>query len=183
MQLCGSLSILWHCLSLGLEWKLTFSSPVAAAVFQICPIECSTLASVHGILQARILQWVAISYSRGPCQPVKWMQLYGNLNILWHCSSLELERKLTLSSPMATAEFSKFADILSTALSQHHLSHTQAHSYFTVECTFVFKLGCAQHSRKPSDWKDINLVRKESNTTEHRHSEESNLFPLCIASC
>ena len=26
VQLCGSLSILWHCLSLGLEWKLTFSS-------------------------------------------------------------------------------------------------------------------------------------------------------------
>ena len=26
MQLCGSLSILWHCLSLELEWKLTFSS-------------------------------------------------------------------------------------------------------------------------------------------------------------
>ena len=25
------LSILWHCLSLGLEWKLTFSSPVATA--------------------------------------------------------------------------------------------------------------------------------------------------------
>ena len=33
MQLCGSLSILWHCLSLGLEWKLTFSSPV---IFQSC---------------------------------------------------------------------------------------------------------------------------------------------------
>ena len=27
VQLCGSLNILWHCLSLGLEWKLTFSSP------------------------------------------------------------------------------------------------------------------------------------------------------------
>ena len=26
MQLCGSLDILWHCLSLGLEWKLTFST-------------------------------------------------------------------------------------------------------------------------------------------------------------
>ena len=26
VQLCGSLSILWHCLSLGLEWTLTFSS-------------------------------------------------------------------------------------------------------------------------------------------------------------
>ena len=33
LQLCGSLSILWHCLSLGLEWKLTFSSPVATAEF------------------------------------------------------------------------------------------------------------------------------------------------------
>ena len=33
MKLCGSLSILWHCLSLGLQWKLTFSSPVATAEF------------------------------------------------------------------------------------------------------------------------------------------------------
>ena len=26
VQLCGSLNIRWHCLSLGLEWKLTFSN-------------------------------------------------------------------------------------------------------------------------------------------------------------
>ena len=45
-QLCGSLSILWHCLSLGLEWKLTFSSPVAT-------VELSRLA---GILRAALLQ-------------------------------------------------------------------------------------------------------------------------------
>ena len=31
--MCGSFSILWHCLSLWLEWKLTFSSPVATAEF------------------------------------------------------------------------------------------------------------------------------------------------------
>ena len=36
--------------------------------------------------------------------------------------SLGLEWKLTFSSPMATAEFSKFAGILSAALSRHHLS-------------------------------------------------------------
>ena len=35
--------------------------------------------------------------------------------------SLGLEWKLTFSSPVATAEFSKFAGILSAALSQHHL--------------------------------------------------------------
>ena len=39
----------------------------------------------------------------------------------WHCPSLGLEWKLTFSSPVATAELSKFAGILSAALSQHHL--------------------------------------------------------------
>ena len=33
VQLCNSLNILWHYLSLGLEWKLTFSSLVAIAEF------------------------------------------------------------------------------------------------------------------------------------------------------
>ena len=50
------------------------------------------------------------------------MQLWSSLSILWHCLSLELEWKLTFSSPVPTAEFSKFADILSAALSQHHPS-------------------------------------------------------------
>ena len=49
------------------------------------------------------------------------MQLCGSLSILWHCLFLGLERKLTFSSPVATAEFSKYAGILSAALSQHHL--------------------------------------------------------------
>ena len=47
VQLCGSLSILWYCLSLGLEWKLTFSSPVGHCwIFQICwHSECSTFTA------------------------------------------------------------------------------------------------------------------------------------------
>ena len=46
VQLCSSVSILWQCLSLGLQWKLTFSSPVATAVFQICwHTECSTFTA------------------------------------------------------------------------------------------------------------------------------------------
>ena len=54
-------------------------------------------------------------------QHVRWVQLCGSLSILWHCLSLELEWKLTFSSPVATAEFSKFAGMLSAALSQHHI--------------------------------------------------------------
>ena len=49
------------------------------------------------------------------------MQLCGSLSILCHCLSLELERKLTFSRPVATAEFCKFAGIFNAALSQHHL--------------------------------------------------------------
>ena len=55
------------------------------------------------------------------CYHVRWVKLCGSLNILWYCLSLGLEWKLTFSSPVATAEFSKFAGIMSTALSQHHL--------------------------------------------------------------
>ena len=49
------------------------------------------------------------------------MQLFGSLSILWHCLSLGLEWKLTFSSPVASAESSKFAGVLSAAFSQHHL--------------------------------------------------------------
>ena len=49
------------------------------------------------------------------------LQVCGSLNILWHCLSLGLKWKLTFSSPVATAEFYKFAGILSAALYQHHL--------------------------------------------------------------
>ena len=50
---------------------------------------------------------------------MRWVQLCGSLSILRHCLSLGLEWKLTFSSPMATAEFSKFAGMLNAALSQH----------------------------------------------------------------
>ena len=33
MQLCGNFNILCHCLSLGMEWKLTFSSPMVTVSF------------------------------------------------------------------------------------------------------------------------------------------------------
>ena len=48
---------------------------------------------------------------------VRWVQLCGRLNILWHCLFLVLEWKLTFYRPVAT----QYAGILSAALSQHHL--------------------------------------------------------------
>ena len=40
------------------------------------PMDCSPPgSSVHGILQARILEWVAISFSRGSSRPRDWTQV------------------------------------------------------------------------------------------------------------
>ena len=40
------------------------------------PMDCSPPgSSVHGILQARVLEWVAISSSRGSSQPSNWTQI------------------------------------------------------------------------------------------------------------
>ena len=48
--------------------------------------------------------------------------VWHSFNILWDGLSLGLEWKLTFSSPVAPAEFSKFAGILSAALSEHFKS-------------------------------------------------------------
>ena len=46
--------------------------------------------------------------------------MYGNVNILWPFFGIGM--KTDFYSPVATAEFSKFAGILSAAISQHHPS-------------------------------------------------------------
>ena len=52
-----------------------FSHSLKVLLTQLCPILCDPVdcsppgSSVHGILHARILKWVAISYSRGSSQP------------------------------------------------------------------------------------------------------------------
>ena len=50
--------------------RLESESEVAQSSPTLCdPMDCSPPGSVHGILQARILEWVAISFSRESSQP------------------------------------------------------------------------------------------------------------------
>ena len=72
MQLCCSFSILWHCLSLGLEWKLTFSSPVATAEF-------SKFAGNHHQRYPKMRTWMHVLYSGGNSRKVQW----GNGEVRW----------------------------------------------------------------------------------------------------
>ena len=51
-------------------------------VAQSCPTLCDPMdhslpgSSIHGIFQARVLEWVAISFSRGSSQPRDWTQVF-----------------------------------------------------------------------------------------------------------
>ena len=56
-----------HAVSYGIESE----SEVAQSCPTLCdPVDCSSPgSSVRGIFQARILEWVAISFSRGSSQP------------------------------------------------------------------------------------------------------------------
>ena len=52
-------------------------------VAQSCPTLCDPMncslpgSSVHGIFQARVLEWIAISFSRGSSRPRVWTQVSG----------------------------------------------------------------------------------------------------------
>ena len=49
---------------------------VKVKVTQLCLTLCNPMDyTVHGKLQARILEWVAIPFSRGSSQPRDWTQV------------------------------------------------------------------------------------------------------------
>ena len=53
------------------ELKSLLKSEVAQSCLTLCnPMDCNLQrSSVHAIFQARVLEWVAISFSRGSSQP------------------------------------------------------------------------------------------------------------------
>ena len=85
----------------------------ACSVIQLCPTLCDPMdcsppgSSVHGILQARILEWVAIPFSRGSSWPrnqtwVSWVSCIG-MWILYHCATWETQL-VTIKSAMEETE-------------------------------------------------------------------------------
>ena len=72
----------------GMKKKKKVKVLVAQSCLTLCnPIDCSPPgSSVHGIVQARILEWVAIPFSRGSSQPRDQTQdswFAGRFFILW----------------------------------------------------------------------------------------------------
>ena len=55
-------------------WKKESESEVTQSCLTLCdPVDCSLPgSSIHGILQERVLEWVAISFCRGSSRPRVW---------------------------------------------------------------------------------------------------------------
>ena len=80
-------------------WKYHVMTNQCVLVIQLCPTLCDPMdysppgSSVHGILQARILEWVAISFSRGSsqhrCQTRVSCISYIGRWIHYHCTTWE----------------------------------------------------------------------------------------------
>ena len=76
----------------GLAADPSFSLDCAHLCPTLCnPMDCSPPgSSVHWILQARILEWVAVSFSRGSSQPSDQTHVfYIGRGILYHCATWE----------------------------------------------------------------------------------------------
>ena len=94
------------------DWNSHSIHKVKVKVVQSCPTLCNPVdctvsgASVHGILQARILEWVAVPFSRGSSQPRDGTQvscIAGGFFTLWTTKKKESEVAqscLTLCDPM-----------------------------------------------------------------------------------
>ena len=78
-------------LKISLSWGISHASNVKMLVARLClfviPLDCSPPgSSVHGILQVRTLEWVAISSSRGSSWPRDWTQvscIAGRFSTVW----------------------------------------------------------------------------------------------------
>ena len=66
-----------HSTVLWIPEKMWTKSEVAQSCPTLCnPMDCSLSgSSVHGIFQAKVLVWVAISFSRGSSRPRDWTQV------------------------------------------------------------------------------------------------------------
>ena len=89
------------------------SEKAKVLVAQLCPTVCDPMdfslpgSSVHGTLQAGILEWVAIPFSRGSSQPRDWTQVFCTTDIfstIWATREAHSSEIRVVQCQKATAE-------------------------------------------------------------------------------
>ena len=83
-QSCSSSSSLLHLSPFHPDYSQVSESAVTQSYLTLCdPMDCSPPgSSIHGILQARILEWVAISFSKS-VSPINSLNFPENISFLY----------------------------------------------------------------------------------------------------
>ena len=109
--------------------------------------------SVHGIFQARILEWVVISYSRRSSWPMDWICVccisYIGRQILYHCTIWETLYKLTINYQKTKNIFKMWmyglSDFKSWICIWEHLGFQPHVSIFSQLFSFVKRNAVCHH--------------------------------------
>ena len=97
------------------------------------PMDCSPPgSSVHGILQASILEWVAISISRASSQPRDWTRVsHVGKQILYHQATREVSTRAWCALKIQTnRRIDKHVSITDTLLCRRNLHNIVNQLYF-----------------------------------------------------
>ena len=94
-------------------------SEVAQSCLTLCdPMDCSLSgSSIHGIFQARVLEWIGISFSRGSSRPrnqTPVSRIAGRCFTIW--ATREAHGKITVSTTVQSFSLNKWPSYCSKAL-------------------------------------------------------------------
>ena len=149
--------LLWGSVFSQIKWTLCLVH------VQLCPILCNPMdcgppeSSVHGIFQARILEWVVISSSRGSSWPrdrtrASWVSCIGR-RILYHYATWEvlnikMPTLLKFQSPLSTKSELLWAE------PERHFDHQGSWEKLPGQCS------SCEGFRLPTSESPSNLFKK-----------------------
>ena len=131
---------------------------VKVLVTQLCPTLCDSMdrslpgSSVHGILQPRILEWIAISFSRGSSPPREWPWvscIAGWFFTVWATREAQEEQKMLLLQKKFHILSNYKISTLCLIIHTHRYTHTSSNSFY--------------HPSQQHTW---SLIQKNSSTND-----------------
>ena len=159
-------------------WKHLLSiSYSGGLVPKSCPTLCNPMdyippgSSVHGVLHARILEWVAISFSRGSSWPRDWTWvscMAGRFFTDWVTREAKIKVKVTQSCPTLSDPMdyrvqgvlqARILEWVAFSLLQR-IFPTQESIWGPLNCRWIlYQLSYQRSPQSESAWKSLNRVR------------------------
>ena len=141
-----------------------------AKPLQLCLTFCNSVdcnlpgSSVHGILQARILEWVAMPFSRGSSQPRDWIHCLLCL-LHWQMHSLQLSHQGIPHSSFSSVQFSsvQFSSVAQSCLTlcdpmDYSLPRSSVHGILQARILEWVAISFSRGSSRPRDQTQVSRI-------------------------